>query len=196
VRLDPSLSNSVYWTNIYCGTNTATFEVRRSGLTNDALTVFYSIGGTANNGVDYVALPGTVTIPAGRRAAQIVIVPVDDKLVEGNETVILSLTVPPTANILPPQYQIGSPGRAGAVILDNDYVLAPVTRLSDGSVHVYLPATSGSGYRLESSSDLGTWNSCLTTIIDGDGMHYIDPNASVSFRFYRLVPEPVIVPDE
>ena len=41
---------------------TATFTVRRCGDTNDDLTVPYDIGGTASNGVDYVALPGSVTI--------------------------------------------------------------------------------------------------------------------------------------
>src|SRR5262249_48010683 len=55
-------------------TNTATFVVHRSGSTNDALDVSYAIGGTASNGVDYVALPGSVTIPGGERSARITII--------------------------------------------------------------------------------------------------------------------------
>jgi len=87
---DPVLrSNSVP-----CGTNTATFVVRRSGPTNSDLTVVYAIGGSASNGVDYVALPGFVTIPARERGARIVITPIDDSEVEGPETVVLSLQIP------------------------------------------------------------------------------------------------------
>jgi len=88
-----------------CGPNTATFVVRRSGPTNSALTVVYAIGGTASNGVDYATLPGFVTIPAGERGARIVVTPIDDSEVEGPETVVLSLQIPPSrrAVINPPR---------------------------------------------------------------------------------------------
>ena len=76
-----------FFTN--CGPKTATFTVRRFGDTNDDLTVTYDIGGTASNGVDYVALPGSVTIPAGERRALITIVPIDDGPPDVNKTVIL-----------------------------------------------------------------------------------------------------------
>ena len=46
------------------------FRVRRSGETNQALTVHFAIRGTASNGVDYVRVPGQVTIPSGRRTAR------------------------------------------------------------------------------------------------------------------------------
>ena len=47
----------------------------------------YDIGGTASNGVDYVALPGFVTIPPGERRALITIVPIDDGPPDVNKTV-------------------------------------------------------------------------------------------------------------
>src|SRR5947209_1208935 len=40
--------------------DTGTFTVHRAGNTNSALNVFYLIGGTASNGIDYTALPNTV----------------------------------------------------------------------------------------------------------------------------------------
>ena len=40
--------------------NTGTFTVTRSGDTAEALTVAYTVNGTATNGVDYVELSGTV----------------------------------------------------------------------------------------------------------------------------------------
>jgi hypothetical protein len=57
-----------------------------------ALTVSYQISGTANNGVDYTNLPGTVTIPAGLPSANIFIEPLYDGELEGDETVRLTLT--------------------------------------------------------------------------------------------------------
>ena len=75
--------------------------MRRFGDTNGDLTVPYDIGGTASNGVDYVALPGSVTIPAGELRALITIVPIDDGPPDVNKTVILTLT--PSTNT-PPDY--------------------------------------------------------------------------------------------
>ena len=46
------------------GPKDALFTVRRFGDASSSLTVNYSIGGTASNGVDYAELPGTVAIPA------------------------------------------------------------------------------------------------------------------------------------
>ena len=79
-----------YFTN--CGPKDATFTVRRLGNTNNDLTVSYAVAGTATNGVDYVTLPGTVTIPAGQRAALITVVPLDDGPPDITRTVILKLT--------------------------------------------------------------------------------------------------------
>src|SRR5207244_6683925 len=94
------------------GTNTATFVVRRDGPTNNDLTITYEIGGTASNGVDYVALPGSVVILAARRSARIVVVPIDDAVPEGIETVVLMLK-PST------DYAAGFPSDAAAHIIDN-----------------------------------------------------------------------------
>ena len=49
------------------GPKAALFTVRRCGDLSTDLLVNYNIGGTASNGVDYVALPGFVDIAAGER---------------------------------------------------------------------------------------------------------------------------------
>src|SRR2546423_607983 len=67
------------------------FTVHRSGQTNSALLVFYRISGTASTGVDYQQFSNTVTLPPGAATASIAIVPIDDNLAEGPETVILRL---------------------------------------------------------------------------------------------------------
>src|SRR5258707_14152368 len=83
------------------------------------------MGGSASNGVDYVALTGSVLIPTGALSARIIIQPIDDNLVEGTETVVLTLLQPPCAAIFPPPpecYQVGSPTRAIVFIEDNDRI--------------------------------------------------------------------------
>ncbi|WP_442939257.1 VCBS domain-containing protein [Nostoc sp.] len=55
------------------------------------LTVAYTLSGTATNGTDYTTLPGTVTFAAGATTATVTVAPIADTLVEGNETVILTL---------------------------------------------------------------------------------------------------------
>ncbi len=185
---DPSAP--VRWTNVFCGTNTATFEVRRSGPTNADLTVFYAIGGTASNGVDYVALPGSVTIPAGRRAAAVTVVPIDDTLPEYAETVVLALVLPPAAASAVPPYVIGSPGRAAATILDNDVPPPPIVRLPDRLIQLRLPGTPGAGFRIEASADLVHWVTIYSAVAADGAIQFVDPEAAdLPFRFYRTVPE-------
>jgi len=172
------------------GTNTATFVVHRHGPTNDDLVVNYDIGGTASNGVDYVALPGTVTIPAGRHSARIVVVPIDDTLVEGIETVVLKLE--PSAD-----YTIGFPARAAAFIIDNDLHRLPCAVLSDGEFHLCQPATNGFCFRIEASTDLLHWGPICTNVVTDGALHFVDPDSPLlDTRFYRAQPEPSLPPDD
>ncbi len=50
------------------------FTVTRTGSTTEPLTVLYAVGGDAVPGSDYVALTGTVVIPAGQSSAPIPVV--------------------------------------------------------------------------------------------------------------------------
>jgi hypothetical protein len=90
-----------------------TFTVQRDGDLTEALVVNYNLGGSASNGVDYVALSGTLTIPAGAPSADITITPIDDPLIEGDKSVIISIT-----NSL--NYDVGTPGSASLVIREDE----------------------------------------------------------------------------
>ncbi len=68
------------------------FTITRTGATTTALTVLYSVGGTATAGADYTTLPGTLLIPAGSASATISVVPVDDTISEPLETISLTLS--------------------------------------------------------------------------------------------------------
>jgi len=74
------------------GRTTGTFTVTRVGNTSGALTVRYAVTGTATAGSDYATLSGSVNIPSGATTATIVVTPVDDTLVESNETVVVTLS--------------------------------------------------------------------------------------------------------
>ena len=90
------------WPGVRVGGST----VFRAGPTNATLNVFYLIGGTASNGVDYETLSGEITIPIGALWAPSTTTPIDDDLVEGPESVVIALTVHPTLSLI--GYLVGS----------------------------------------------------------------------------------------
>src|SRR6185503_20731663 len=125
--------------------DTATFTVHRTGETNAPLTVYYRVGGSASNAVDYEFLRGHVTIAAGDRTADIVVVPIDDLRCEGDEGVIIGLLPPICIATFPPVrdcYRVGEPNRARAVIHDNDVCPSnqppkvAIVRPQDGDIFV------------------------------------------------------------
>jgi hypothetical protein len=171
--------------------------VRRSGPTNTDLTVNYRIGGTASNGVDYVALPGQVTIPAGRHAARIEIIPIDDNLTEGIETVLLSVVPSPAVADGAWLYTPGFPSHAAAIIIDNEQPRPPSLILPDGMFHFCAPGTNGHSFTLRASADLVHWSVLCTNTVSDGAIHYVDPDAATfQTRFYQALPEPSYAPQE
>jgi len=74
--------------------DTAAFKVSLPDGTaaSAPVTVSYTIDGTASNGTDYVSLSGTIVIPADSNSVDIPVNALDDNLVEGDETVNITLT--------------------------------------------------------------------------------------------------------
>ncbi|MEZ5291743.1 MAG: Calx-beta domain-containing protein [Vicinamibacterales bacterium] len=107
------------------GSDTAALTFSRAGDTVPALTVAYTVSGSATSAADYVALPGSVTFAPGATDAVVIVTPVDDALLEGPETVTLRL--------LPgPGYQVGVPDQGGVTILDDERPSVTIT-VSDGT---------------------------------------------------------------
>lgn len=102
------------------GANAILFRVTRldpdthAAVAAGVTTVGFTLAGTAVEGVDFYAVGTSITIPEGAASADVAIVPIDDTLVEGNETVILTLG--PTSSA----YLISSEDRATGTIKDND----------------------------------------------------------------------------
>jgi gliding motility-associated-like protein/uncharacterized repeat protein (TIGR01451 family) len=78
--------------------------------------VAYTIAGTALNGTDYATASGTVTIPAGSNGADIPVNVIDDNLIEGDETVTITITS--ITSTLP--FIKGAQDNAGIIIDDDD----------------------------------------------------------------------------
>lgn len=121
--------------------DTATFTVTRTdALALADLTVSYQVSGTATSGVDYEALSGTVVIPAGETSAEIIVTPLVDSSVsgdEGTESILVTLTDGEG-------YESGG-ASAEASILDNVSFTIPDQTMSHtaGSLQVALPSELG-----------------------------------------------------
>jgi subtilisin family serine protease len=105
------------------GGDPGAFVISRTGSTNSALLVAYTLGGTAENGVDYQTLDGSLVISAGSSSGTVALIPIDDAGAEGDEGVILTLSARAA-------YNIGAARLATVTIADDDSGSRPVVSLS------------------------------------------------------------------
>jgi acetyl esterase/lipase len=129
--------------------NGANVTFTRTGATTNALTVNVAYSGSANSNLDLVSAPASVTIPAGVAAATVTLIPVDDVLVEGQETLAVRL-------VAGAGYVLGSTTTIVIQITDNDDASPLITfgivyaghmdgsQLRDVKLNVYRPS-SGAG---------------------------------------------------
>lgn len=92
------------------GLSPGEFTISRNS-TGGALTVHFSVTGTAAEGSDYAAIGASVVIADGSASAPVPVVPLADPTAEGSESVTLSLSAD-TA------YTVGAPSSAGVTLLD------------------------------------------------------------------------------
>ncbi len=94
------------------GGDTATFTLTRSGIASSAVTVNFTVTGSAT-GSDYTALGTSVVIPAGATTKTLTVTTLQDTLTEPNKTVIVTLATGTG-------YTVGSPANATATIIDDE----------------------------------------------------------------------------
>lgn len=75
------------------------FVIERSGPLTNPLTVAYGVGGTASAGSDYLALPVSITIPAGAATATIAATTLADAATEAAEVLQIELQDGPGYNV-------------------------------------------------------------------------------------------------
>jgi len=98
------------------GATNLVYTFARKGLTTNALTVNYTVGGTATLNTDYTrtGTTNTVTFVAGSSTATVTVDPTADTIVESNETVILTLAAGTG-------YTIGTPTAVTGTITNDDF---------------------------------------------------------------------------
>gem|GEM_PF-5039106 len=104
------------------GTTNLVYTFSRSGATSSALTVNYTVGGTATLGTDYTGIAAspatkTVSFAAGSSTAIVTVDPTADSTVEPNETVALTLATGTG-------YTVGNPGAVTGTITNDDVAAA------------------------------------------------------------------------
>ena len=127
-----------------------TIDLGAVNNTGAAITVNYTVAGTATATGDYTALSGSVTIANGQQTATINVAGiVDDALVEGDETVIATITG--TSNAL---FTVDAANdEATVTIADNDNSLNGVTITASDATASETPTDNG-----EFTIDLGAVN--------------------------------------
>jgi Ca2+-binding RTX toxin-like protein len=123
------------------GATNLVYTFTRTGVTTGALTVNFSVGGTATLNTDYTqtgaatftSTDGTVTFGAGNTTATVTVDPTTDTTVESNETVILTLTAGTG-------YNIANPNTATGTITNDDadvsLAVAPLEVEEDGATNL------------------------------------------------------------
>ena len=114
------------------------YTFTRTGVTAGALTVNFSVGGSATLNTDYnqagaasfTATTGTVTFGAGSATATVTIDPIVDATAEPDETTVLTLTAGAG-------YNVATAGAVTGTIIDDDtsvtLAIAPATVTEDGA---------------------------------------------------------------
>jgi acetyl esterase/lipase len=120
----PAVDVAVAATDALGGENgdPATFVVSRTGSTASALVVRLWQGGSAEVGRDHEPLPLLVTIPAGQASTSLTLLPLQDALVEGPETVVL--------HVLPSgEYRIAHAASSATATIADDDAAVPIVSL-------------------------------------------------------------------
>jgi len=187
-------------------THVAVIEARRHGVLVEDLPVYYELGGTAENGVDYQHLSGVVVIPAGADHARFSITAIEDTITEPFERIILtvsdsgcggaagsadgcylsdsdnSLVVYVGERVIPPPLPNSVPR---PVLFDN------IIRFPGEGTLLSVVSDAGATFVLEATADMVNWEQ-LGQLTSGNGrVEFFDVDAvGTGSRFYRLAPPP------
>lgn len=118
------------------------FTVSLTEPSSTDTVIAYNVAGTAN-AADHSLTDGTVTIAAGAMSASIAVPVTDDSLIEGVESVTVSLTSVTSGD---PQISIGATDTASINIADNDsgeWSLSGSTTVVEGATAFYTISLSG-----------------------------------------------------
>ncbi|MGH7179216.1 MAG: lysyl oxidase family protein [Tepidisphaeraceae bacterium] len=131
------------------------FEIARNGPTNSSLVVQLQYTGSAVPGVDYVALPTTVTFDAATSVINLNVVPIDNTSINSKRPVKVTV-------LSSSAYVVGAASTATITIIDDDASTGPAPSGGDSGGLTLLSSGLGGTRSLFSSRPL------LGQIDDGD----------------------------
>ena len=118
--------SAAYTAGEAAGSRAVSVRVDLSPAPDSAVSVSYTVGGTATSAVDFAALGGTVSVGTSGTAA-IAVAVADDNVDEADETVILSL-------VDGAGYDLGARSQATVTIADDDPLPTATLHLASASV--------------------------------------------------------------
>jgi Ca2+-binding RTX toxin-like protein len=169
------------------GATNLVYTFTRTGDTTGALTVNFSVGGTATFNTDYTqtgaatftTTNGTVTFADGNATAVITVDPSTDVTAEPDETVILTLTAGAG-------YNVGTPGAATGTINNDDtsvsVAVSPLSTSEDGATNlVYTFTRSDSSGALTVNFSVGGTATFNTDYTQTGAATFTPPTGTVTF---------------
>jgi hypothetical protein len=155
--------------------------------TSQPLTVYFTLGGTARMGVNYLNIPTAIIIPAGAASINGIIQPVRDGAFTGPLSLALSLSTNSA-------YQLGAASGATLTITDLDRPRlsllgagSPLVGGAPGQLQLSAPGVTGVAYLLQASTNLVDWN-FVATNQPGAALTFTDPSLPLQGgRFYRVL---------
>ena len=177
------------------------FTVSRTGPTDSSLIVQLAARGTATPGSDYAPLPSSVEIPAGTGSVQVLVLPMDDLLMEGDETVIAVLQPDPSLGPIE-RYHVDPEHSEGTVIILDDERQVPFVSIVATDAFAREGGSSIAGVNTATFVVRrgGETNSNLTVVLDirgtaSNGADYVNVPSEVTIpagrRSARIVVTPI-----
>lgn len=154
------------------GQDLGLLTISRTGPVDQALTVFYTVAGTAAPVTDYVPLPGSITLPAGSGEVILPIRAVENLFAQPSRTVIVNVSTNPA-------YAIGS-ASATVNLVDDDL---PTVSLNAPDP-IALEDTDPGAFAVTRTGDLS----------QDLRISYLVGGTALSGRDYRSLPGTVIIP--
>lgn len=114
------------------GGHTGTFTVTRSFASSTALTVSFTVGGSATAVDDYSSLGTSVTIPANQTSATLTVTANTDSVTDPNESVIVTVTTTGSA------YTLGTNSEATVTIVE-----VPIVSIAATDPNASEPGSNG-----------------------------------------------------
>nr|WP_127170044.1 putative Ig domain-containing protein [Xanthomonas sp. BRIP62415] len=127
------------------GTANLIYTVSLDQAAQSAVSVAFSVGGSATSGTDYAAVSSPLVINAGQTTGTITINPTADATIEPDETVVISLAAGSG-------YSVGAPNSATGTILNDDQ---PALSINDVSVSEGNAGTTNATFTVSLSQPAG-----------------------------------------